>query len=141
MIEKLVYVESREELQNHTQKFGGYNDSLPNLEEITSEQFAQSCFFVYSVTSHETRQVLEDRINKEKLLLPVKGYLSLRIFYTNSPHHSGYAIANDYYDKQIRYFKFTECNHEWISQPAPFNNYHVNKCTKCNKVWEYDTSG
>jgi hypothetical protein len=140
MIETLVQP-SKEECAAHEKTFGGYNDSLPNLEEITSEQFAQSCFFVYCVTGHETRQVLEDRINKDKLLSPMEGYLPLRIFYTNSPHVRGYAMAHDYYGEKVRYFKFTDCHHEWVPQPAPFNNYHVNKCSKCNKTWEYDTSG
>lgn len=138
-------------LSNHTpeheKEWGGYNDSLPNLEEITAEQFSQSGFFTWCFSGMEHRQITPENFNKGKIFSPVKVFVNAKIFYMNSPHEAGFLITSDYWDKKVRYFKFAKCFHNYkeitaaeAGRPA-MNCYHYCKCTKCGQSYEYDSSG
>ena len=135
---------STEELKAHETKWGRYNFAPPGFTEITAEEFAQSGFFTWCKEGIEFRQLCSENIDQSKMLTPVKTMMGITMFYMN--HGDNYAIANDYYGKQVRYFKFADCYHDWkeisakeAKKPA-FNCYHYNKCTKCGATWEYDSS-
>jgi hypothetical protein len=129
----------------HEAKWGRFNFAPPGFKEITAEEFAQSGFFTWCKEGLEFRQILQDNVKPDQLLHPIKGSLSITLFYMNHGEH--YGIANDYWDKRVRFFKFADCYHEWVEisakeagKPA-LNCYHYNKCTKCGAQWEYDSSG
>lgn len=128
-------------------EWGDYNSSLPNLTEITEQEFAQSGFFTWGVERFEYRQISPDNFNKGKIFSPVKTFVSAKIFYMNSPHEAGFVIVNDYWDKKVRYFKFAKCFHDYKEITAAeagktaFNCYHYCRCTKCGHDYEYDSSG
>lgn len=131
----------------HEKEWGGYNDSLPNLEEITSEEFAQSGFFTWSIIGTEFRQINADRFNKGKLFSPVESFTTAKIFFLNSPYESGFVIVNDFWKKKVRYFKFAKYHHDYKEITAAeaggpaFSCYHYCKCVKCGELYEYDSSG
>ncbi len=138
---------TKEQCDKHAVEWGRYNDPLPNMKEITAEEFAQSGFFTWSITGVEFRQIDPTRFAEGNLLIPTKSYISVKIFYCNGPGESGFAMSADYWEKRVRYFKFAKCYHEWeeipgssIGGPA-FNHYHYCKCKKCGANWEYDSSG
>ena len=139
MIERLTPVETKEELEQHQKDFGTYNYPPPGFQEITAEEFAQSGFFTWCVEGMEYRQIMADNIKSDTMLNPVKGYLSIKLFFMN--HGDGYGISHDYWDEKVRYFKFAKCYHDYKELPSPGMHTHVCKCTKCGDVWEYDSSG
>jgi hypothetical protein len=144
--ERLVSFDmTKEQTAEHEKKWGRFNDPPTGFKEITAEQFAQSGFFTWCNTAKEFRQVDPERIDKTKMLTPVKTMLAIQMFYMNHGEH--YAIANDYWAKMIRYFTFADCYHDWkeisakeAGKPA-YNCYHYCKCTKCGANYEYDSSG
>ncbi len=145
--ERLSQEENRVLVKEHEKEWGRYNDSLPNLTEITAEEFAQSGFFTWNIQGFEFRQVDPERIDQSKLLYPIKHFINFRIFYLNSPNESGFVMANDYWGKKVRYFKFANCFHDYkeisakeAGKPA-WNYYHYYKCTKCGQHNEVDSSG
>ncbi len=77
------------------ERFGGFNDFPPGWEEITSEQFAQSNFFVYLSTHIEYRQMLNSQ----------RKPVFANLYYLPSGN-GGYAISHDYWAKKVRFFKF-----------------------------------
>lgn len=136
---------TKEQLLEHEQKWGRFNDPPTGFKEITAEEFAQSGFFTWCKTKTEYRQVDPTRIDHSKMLSPVDAMLAIQMFYMNHGEH--YAISNDYWGKKVRYFTFADCYHEWKEiSPAEaggpaYNCYHYYKCTKCNARWEVDSSG
>ena len=132
--------------EEHKRVWGGYNDSLPNLTEITTEEFAQSGFFTWSITGIEFRQIDPARLNKGKLIGPqFTCFANARIFFSNSPHENGFMMINDYWGKKIRYFRFTKCEHDYADVTGKngmpvWNCYHYYKCQKCGQEWEVDSS-
>lgn len=126
----------------HEKEWGCYNDPLPNLEEITEEQFAQSGFFTWGFTGVENRQISSENFNKGKIFSPVKVFVNANIFYVNSPNESGFVIANDYWSGKVRYFKFAKCFHNYKETgKTVWNCCHQYQCTKCGQNHEVDTSG
>lgn len=131
---------TKEQVEQHVKDFGRFNDPPPGFQEITSEEFAQSGFFTWCLENVEFRQIDPALIDKSKVLTPVKSFLSVKMFYMN--HGDGYALAQDYWGKKVRYFKFAKCFHDWQEiGTRGWNCYHVCKCTKCGESWEYDSSG
>lgn len=146
--EKLVDgCRTKEENDAHEKKWGKYNDPLPNMKEITAEEFAQSGFFTWSITGMEFRQIDPKQFKEGSLLSPVTAFMHCKIFFTNSSHESGFAMTGDYWTKKVRYFKFADCFHDWKEISAKdagkpvFNCYHYCRCSKCGASWEYDSSG
>jgi hypothetical protein len=153
--EKLINgFETSDQRIAHEKEWGNFNDPLPNMVEITIQEFAQSGFFTWCITAQEFRQVDPNRINKSTLSTlssPITTMLSLRIFYTNGPMESGFALSNDYWDKKIRYFKFAKCFHVYEelsveeAKKAGVEHfgmcYHVCKCKNCGMIHSYDSSG
>lgn len=143
--------ETNEQRLKHEKEWGNYNDPLPNMVEITIEEFAQSGFFTWCIEAQEHRQVDPNRIDKSKLLSPITTYFSLIIFYTNGPKESGFALSGDYWNKKVRYFKFAKCYHEYTELTVEEARkegvehfgmcYHVCKCKKCGSLHSYDSSG
>jgi hypothetical protein len=135
----------------HEKVWGRFNDPFPNMVEITSEEFAQSGFFRWSIAGTEYRQIDPKRINPKSILSPIDSFLSVTSFFLKSPTESGFAMSSDYWSKKVRYFKFALCHHtykELSSSEASkkgvkhFGNcYHVCECTKCGNIWSYDSSG
>lgn len=124
----------------HEKEWGRYNDSLPNLIELTTEQFAQSSFFIYAFTAHEFRQIRAEEFNKGKIFSPIKGQLvSVQIFYIKSPSEAGFILMNNYWDKTVRYFTFTKCLHEYKGVKTG-NCLYQYTCTKCGASYEVDSS-
>lgn len=130
----------------HIKEWGDYNDSLPNLTELTTEEFAQSGFFTWSITGIEFRQIDPKKLNEAKLLgEPFKCYTSARIFYVGSPNENGFVMINDYWGKKVRYFRFTKCEHDYEDVTGKngkpvWNCYHYYKCRKCGQNHEVDSS-
>lgn len=131
----------------YEKEWGRYNDSLPNLQEITAEEFAQSGFFTWCFNGTEHRQISPENFNKGKIFSPVKTFVNAKIFFMNSPYESGFVIVNDYWAKKVRFFKFAKCFHDYKEITAAeagktaFNCYHYCRCTKCGQGYEYDSSG
>jgi hypothetical protein len=141
----LIDYKTKEAHEAHVKEWGGYNHPPPGFTEITAEEFAQSGFFTWCKEGVEFRQIMSDNVDPKKLLSPIKGCLSITLFYMN--HGDNYGICSDYWDKKVRYFKFAVCFHEYqeissaeAGKPA-FNCYHYCKCSKCGHQWEYDSSG
>jgi hypothetical protein len=87
---------------------------------------------------------MPDNIDKTKLLDPKWDCSGITLFYMNHGDH--YGIANDYWGKKVRFFKFALCFHEWqpisateAGKPA-FNCYNYYKCNKCGAQHEQDSS-
>lgn len=87
----------------------GYNDFPENWKEITESEFAQSHYFTYSPDVVEYRQML-DRNN------PQTPALSATLYWMFD--NTGYGIAQDYWGKRVRYFKFG-CKHQLIPTGDP----------------------
>ena len=144
--EKIGAIElTAEERAAHEQKWGRFNNPPPGFKEITAEQFSQSGFFTWCKVGMEFRQIDPAQIDQKAMLSPVKTFLSVTMFYMN--HGENFAMAHDYWAKQVRYFTFADCYHDWkeisakeAGKPA-FNCYHYCKCAKCGASWEYDSSG
>lgn len=130
----------------HIREWGGYNDSLPNLTELTTEEFAQSGFFTWSITGIEFRQINPELLNKGKLLgQKYTAYTGARIFYVGSPNENGFVMINNYWAKNIRYFRFTKCEHDYEEVTGKngkpvWNCYHYYVCRKCGQRNEVDSS-
>lgn len=144
--ERLVSFDmTKEQTAEHEEKWGRFNDPPTGFKEITAEQFAQSGFFTWCKEKMEFRQIDPERIDQSKLLSPIKTFFAITMFYMNHGEH--YAIANDYWDKKVRYFTFADCYHDWKEiSPAEaggpaYNCYHYYKCSKCDAHWEVDSSG
>lgn len=130
----------------HIKEWGDYNDSLPNLTELTTEDFAQSGFFTWSITGVEFRQIDPKKLNEAKLLYGIfTTYTGARIFYVGSPNENGFVMVNDYWAKTVRYFRFTKCEHDYEDVTGKngkpvWNCYHYYKCRKCGQQNEVDSS-
>lgn len=140
---------TKEQIQQHEKDWGGYNSAPPGFQEITLEEFSQSGFFIWCHEGIESRQISVDTIDKAKLFSPVEGLVKVTLFYMN--HGDNYAIMGEHWKKNVRYFKFARCYHEYRSMTEKEiterklvhfgNGYHINICTKCGDVHEYDSSG
>lgn len=133
---------SPEEIKEHEEKYGGYNDAPPNFKEITEAEFAQSMFFTYAPNATEHRQILIDPDDSRKECLGI----TLYYFFDGN----GFGIAHDYWGKKVRYFRFKACEHEYKSlSPKEAHAkgilhfgrcYHVGECKKCGHIHSYDSS-
>lgn len=126
---------------------GGYNDPLPNMKEITAEEFAQSSFFSYFPNFIGSRQIAANRLPEE---LKQKSYLGVT-FYVTQHDWSGFAMSRDYWGKKVRYFSFAPCKHTYRGpipedytnnkgMPRPGRCYSVSVCTKCGYILTVDSS-
>ena len=88
----------------HKAEWGGYNDAPPGFVEISEGEFAQSHWFTYSPEFIENRQFVWPDAEGRKV------FTSVRLYYMHD--HCGYGVAQDYWGKRVRYFKFG-CKHEW----------------------------
>ena len=148
MYERLVSLTTSDEKSTHEMKWGGYNDPLPNMVELTLEEFAKSDFFMYCLTGYETRQPIWDRLKNVKF--DTSSLYGLNVFFINSPHVSGYAMSSDYLNGKVRYFKFSQCEHNYVGlsydeckQRGIYHAgrcYHVSVCSKCGYVNAVDSS-
>jgi hypothetical protein len=148
MYERLVSLTTADEKSTHETKWGGYNDPLPNMKELSEHDFARSCFFTYCHVGLETRQPVWDR--KPNQEFSTKNLFSLIGFYTNSPYVSGYVMSADYTSGKVRYFSFTRCNHSYTElsydeckERGIYHAgrcYHVSACSKCGFVNAVDSS-
>lgn len=139
-------VTSMNRTPEHIKEWGNYNDSLPNLTELTAEEFAQSGFFTWGIIGVEFRQIDPKRLNEGKLLgIPFSVYTTANVFHVNSPNENGFVLINDYWAKKLRYFRFTKCVHDYEEVTGKngmpvWNCYHYYKCRKCGKPYEVDSS-
>lgn len=129
----------------HIVEWGDYNDSLPNLTELTAEEFSQSGFFTWCITGIEFRQIKPELFNKGNIFTAVKCYTSAKIFYVGSPNENGFVMISDYWEKKVRYFRFTKCEHDYEEVTGKngkpvWNCYHYYKCRKCGQQNEVDSS-
>lgn len=129
----------------HIAEWGNFNDSLPNLTELTAEQFSQSGFFTWPISGIEFRQIEPSRFNIGKIFTPVKCYTAAIVFYVGSPNENGFVMVNDYWAKTVRYFRFTKCEHDYEDVTGKngkpvWNCYHYYVCRKCGQRNEVDSS-
>ena len=95
--------------REHIKEWGGYNDSLPNLTEITAEEFSQSGFFTWPITGVEFRQIDPNKLNEGKLLYGTFiTHTSSNVFFVDSPNENGFVLINDSWAKKVRYFSFSK---------------------------------
>ena len=137
---------TKEQWEAQEKTWGRFNDFPPGFKEITAGQFAQSGFFTWCIDKFEFRQPIGwDKLPTGTLLKPFTGGPSIRMFFMNSGEH--FAMAQDYYSKEVRYFTFALCYHDWKEISAKeagkqaMNCYHYYKCSKCGAENEQDTSG
>jgi hypothetical protein len=143
---------NRAEQNKHETDYGGFNDPLPNMKEITYEDFACSGFFIWPIQGHEYRQIDPVRMGQNsKLSNPLpKWLLASQVFYVGSPYCDGYVLINDQTTKTIRYFTFAKCHHVYreigseearkLGRTHFGNCYHIEVCTKCHVINERDSS-
>lgn len=130
----------------YRKKWGGYNDSLPNLTELTTEEFAQSGFFTWSITGIEFRQIHPEKLNEANLLgEKFTTHTGANIFFVGSPYENGFVLIRDYWNKTVRYFRFTKCEHDYEEVTGKngkpvWNCYHYYVCRKCGQRNEVDSS-
>ena len=132
---------------DHQLKWGRYNDFPPGFKEITAEEFAQSGFFTWCKTGMEFRQPMGwDKLPSGILLKPFgNGDPAIIMFFMN--HDCHFAMAHDYWAKEVRYFTFADCYHDWVEISAEeagktaWPCYHYYKCSKCGAQHEQDSSG
>jgi hypothetical protein len=131
--------------------FGSYNDFPPNWREITQEEFASSLFFSYTPDWIDFRQMLPPRVPGKPSTYSgmVSAYL---YFFWNK---TGIGIVSTYEGKTynakkvLKYFKFG-CDHKYreLSREESAKKgrthhgmcYHIEECTTCGHIWEYDSS-
>lgn len=127
-----------EEVKEHEEKWGKFNDCPPNFEEITAEEFAQSGFFTWCKEKIEFRQINPAKIPQDKIKSPITSYISITLFFMNDPHWH-YAMSGDYWEKKVRYFRFSECIHDY-SEKGVGRCLHQYTCSKCGKQYTVDSS-
>ena len=121
---------------------GNYNSPPPNFREVTAEEIAQSDFFTYSPVIYFFRQIDPKRVS-----WPEKHFLSVRFF--GMSDGTGYGIAQDYWAKKIRWFRYG-CDHTYVEKSQDWCRerdithfgmcYHVYECSKCKHVIAQDSS-
>lgn len=131
--------------------YGKYNDFPPNWREITQDEFARSLFFHYTPDFIDFRQMYEkDKDGKRAYNAP---YTSGKLFFFWNK--TGIGIVDTYEDKKynakkiLRFFKFG-CEHKYreLSREESAKKgrthfgrcYHIEECTTCGHIWEYDSS-
>lgn len=143
---RLLKEPTREDLASYDKKkWGEFNDFPPGFKEITAKQFAQSGFFTWCKTALEFRQPIGwDKLPSGTLLKPFGGGPAITMFFMN--HGCNFAMSNDYYGEEVRYFTFADCYHDWVEISAKeagktaFRCYHYYKCSKCGAHHEQDSS-
>lgn len=149
-MEKLVCAfKNVEEMRAHEAKWGRFNDPLPNMKEVTENEFATCGFFTWVIEGVEFRQIDPKRFPEGSLRSPLKYYFGCKVFYSNGPQFAGYVMGVE--NGRIRYFTFTDCEHKYreLSQPEcrtrkidHFGNcYHVSECVHCGRIISVDSSG
>jgi hypothetical protein len=158
-VESVGYVtEQQKALYGDEKLYGGCNDSLPNMKEITEADFAQSIFFTYHPIFIGYKQIMPDRLVAAGLqpeLNTAKQPCMMAIHYFVFHNGTGIAMSRDYWSKKVRYFSFFLCKHTLrapteeemrpVAQggkgyPRPAMCFHVGVCTKCGYVEAVDSS-
>lgn len=130
---------SQEQKEAHAKEFGGYNDFPPNWKPMTEDEFSQSGFFTYVPSLVEHRQMFD----RAKPHVPA---LSANLFYFSDG--TGFAIANDFWNKCVLYFKFAKCEHKWgrVKDPDKERSLIIGscmraaQCEKCDFISVVDSS-
>lgn len=124
-----------EEQKAHAAIYGGYNDVPPNWKEVNAATIATECLVrMYTPKLTEHRQISHTQIKERHMLA-----CTLFFFHDGT----GYAVHYDYWQKRIRYFMFSRCEHTYGQVMRPAGNrsgIHTMACTKCGYVNSYDTS-
>ena len=116
------------------------NDFPEGWREITSEEFAQSDFFMYSPTHIEYRQMYDKNV-------PSKPMTAAKLFHFHDG--TGIAMSQDYWNKKVLYFKFG-CDHKYNELSRQecgtrgFQHHgmcwHVYECAECGNIMSQDSS-
>lgn len=122
-----------------------YNHAPKDWREITEKEFSQSQFFGNTPVALEFRQLNYDYDNNR---LKNDNMLSVQLYLYEDG--TGIGLARDYWKGKARYFKFG-CQHDYQEYGPAFakehnlpyyagNCLHNTQCTKCHRVWCYDSS-
>lgn len=143
MLDKIVPV-SEPEIEA---KLGGYNDVLPNMQEITMQEFGASGFFSYTPAYITFRQIDPARMQAAGLepsrYWPYRaGHTTVTI--TNAKVFvfsdlSGYVMAKDW-KQGVRVFKFAVCKHEHAKEEMIGRCLRRMTCPDCGFTREVDSS-
>lgn len=142
---------SKEENQEHVQKFGGYNDPPPNWTPISMDEFWHwySMYGLLAPREHRQFVIPEPVTNSPMDTSPICTLSSVQLFF--APGDQGYALVLDwkYAVKkgltEITYapraFKFFLCEHKMYETAESWMFLHVYKCSECGLTKTVDSSG
>ena len=126
-MKKVIHVDN---LPPFAKKLGGYNESPPNMKEISQDDFYRH-LLTYHPSYIDFKQVL-DYDNQT--------CMNVHLFiYDEGEHASGIAIGE--IGNQRKFFSFATCEHEWKRSVEESRMcYHVSYCTKCGLRRAIDSS-
>ena len=134
-----------DEREKHIQKFGGFNDPPPNMQEITPEEFAQSKFFVYTPVIFEFRQIspnlCKNEADRKRLFGDEQAVQLASMFYVDGPGVDGFIMISDYWKKKVRYFTFSQCVHSYRGMTQAELHKHNITLYKCTHAYICDKCG
>ena len=106
-----------------------FNEAPPNWREVSQEELVASRRLIWSAHAIEFRQIL--RVNGQKIDGPV---ISAHLHWVHGLSGEGWAWAEDWTNRRMRFFLFEMCEHELEVTGRPYNCYTEYKCKKCG--WE-----
>ena len=111
-------------------KLGGYNESPPNMKEISEDEFYRR-LLMYHPTHIDFKQVFDYDDGT---------CMNLHLFiYDEGEQATGIAIGE--VNRQRKFFSFATCQHEWEKNVAESRMcYHVAYCKKCGVRIAIDSS-
>lgn len=127
VLEKIVRIPTEEE-------YGGFNDPFPNMREVTEADLASSMYFTYPPKFWGYKQIAPNRLPAG--IEPVRGFGMLAVHYYVFHDGSGYGMCPDPFQKKMRYFFFSKCEHEY-KHTSPRMCQHVMTCMKCGYQYSY----
>ena len=131
-------------IEEHRQKFGGYNDTPPGWREISEKEFVKGKFFTHSPEKVEVRQLRDAGVKAES----GSPLINARLYFFHDG--TGVAMMDDHWAGKIRFFAFG-CDHKYqevygqtardLGLQATGNCQHAYICEKCGHHMIVDTSG
>ena len=127
-----------------TYKLDGHYNHLPtdNFVLLNNDEFMDSEFFGNQILFHETRQVcvflpgqqLKLGLSKDNAI-GIYSFLDLKIFW----YAGGTGIAFSKYNRQLRFYKFKACEHEYSTKDIDTCLVRY-RCINCGYEFTIDSS-
>ena len=103
---------------------------LPNVTEMTVQEFARSGFFSQCIAGRIYRSDVPDPSNPGKTIT-IMGW-----WYEDG---TWIGLSRDYWVGTVRYWRGCLCDHQYRGLPQRWNCYHESICVKCGHYDAYDS--